>query len=272
MKPPPFDYVRPRDLDETLRMMAELEDATLLAGGQSLVPMLNMRLARPAVVIDINHLDGLAGVRWSDNRVEIGAMTRHHELESDHRLANEFPALTDAVTKIGYQAIRHRGTLGGSLAHADPAAELPTIMTALGAEIVLTSSSGTRTVPADTFFTGYYSTERHPTEMITAVTIATGGRSGFLEFSRRAGDFAIALAAVGYRDGGVRAVVGGLDTRPRRITPFEKRLGSRDDRVDNDEIADITIPMGDIHGSPEYRVRLAGELLRRVVSNLGIPA
>ncbi|MPZ52990.1 MAG: xanthine dehydrogenase family protein subunit M [Acidimicrobiia bacterium] len=276
MKPPPLEYVRPRDLDDALALLAQSEDNMALAGGQSLIPMLNMRLARPGVLIDLNGLGELSGIRWGNNRVEIGAMTRHYQLERDPRLADTLPALVDAVSQIGYQAIRHRGTLGGSLAHTDPSAELPTVLTALDADIELTSPQGSHTIPADDFFTGYYSTRRRPDELITSVKIWTEGHPvlGFSEFSRRPGDFGIALVAVAMRRiNGVataRAVVGGLDTRPRRITPLEERLVAGDVTINPDEVAAHTSPSGDIHGSAKYRLRLACELLERTVHSIGV--
>ncbi|MGA7272110.1 MAG: FAD binding domain-containing protein, partial [Acidimicrobiia bacterium] len=202
MKPPPFAYARPTSLDEALGILAGPGDPLPLAGGQSLVPMLNMRLVRPDTIVDLSRLPTLNGIEAVPSSVTVGARVTHHDL-ARHRALGPVAAIPRAVSEIGFQAIRHRGTLGGSLAHADPAAELPTLLLALDATITLTSTSGERDLAADDFLVGYYSTARRPDELLTRVEIPTpdGLRTGFTEFSRRPGDFALALCAAAIWDG-----------------------------------------------------------------------
>lgn len=267
MKPAPFDYVAAANLPQALALLSELPEPTVLAGGQSLIPMMNMRLARPRTIVDLNRLDDLSGVSIDRGLATIGAMTRHSQLAAHPELGRCLPALVTAVNSIGYQAIRHRGTIGGSLAHGDPAAELPTVMLALDATIELRSVAGARSVAVADFFLGYYETARRPDEMVTSVSFHIGGdlRLGFAEFSRRPGDFAIALAAVTTGERGVRVVVGGLDTRPMRIPGAEEGVGSARFRAEQSHVAEVTSPSSDIHGSADYRIRLATELINRAI-------
>jgi len=273
LKPPPFAYVRPTSLDEAAQHLQSDQGAALLAGGQSLVPMLNLRIARPTTVVDISRLPGLSGIEMTPESVAIGALTTHSAIET-YDWPSTLSALPAGTSNIGYPAIRHRGTLGGSLAHADPAAELPSLMVALDATIELHSSDGNRSVAADEFFTGYYSTARNHDELLTRVTVpvSEGLRTGFAEFSRRTGDFAIALAATAvWDDGGVsraRVVVGGLDVRPKRIRPIEEALASGghwQKACTPEVLAAFTEPSDDIHGSADYRLRLGAEMVRRAI-------
>lgn len=198
------------------------EDAKLLAGGQSLGPLLNLRLARPAVLIDLNRVEGLAYIRKESSTLVIGAMTRQRELEFSTLLAAEFPILVDAIRQVGHPAIRNRGTIGGSLAHADPAAELPCVLSALDARIVATGPQGQRICSLDAFFEGPYTVNLAEDELLTEIQIPLDPRPeswGFLEFSRRHGDFALAEVAVAlYATGatyeGARVVVGTPSTAP----------------------------------------------------------
>jgi carbon-monoxide dehydrogenase medium subunit len=248
----------------------------ILAGGQSLVPMLNLRIARPTTVIDISRIPDLKGIEITPESVAIGALTTHSTIETYDWPAS-LSALPEGTAHIGYPAIRHRGTLGGSLAHADPAAELPSLMVALDATIDLHSRAGTRSVAADDFFTGYYSTARSHDELLTAVNVRLSGglRTGFAEFSRRTGDFAIALAATATwtESGSVRArvVVGGLDVRPRRIGAIEEALVNGSDWRETctpEVLAAFTEPSDDIHGSSDYRLRLGAEIVKRAINQM----
>ena len=276
MKPPPFAYVRPTSLDEAAQELQSDDGAMVLAGGQSLVPMLNLRIARPTTVIDISRIPGLRGIETTPERVKIGALTTHSDIEA-HDWPNSLSALPEGTSHIGYPAIRHRGTFGGSLAHADPAAELPSLMVALDASIDLHSANGLRSVAADEFFTGYYSTARSHDELLTGVTVpvSPGLRTGFAEFSRRTGDFAIALAATAtWTDGGsvrARVVVGGLDVRPRRIGAIEDALvdgGNWREACTPEVLAPFTEPSDDIHGTAGYRLRLGAEMVRRAITRM----
>ena len=198
-----FDYVRPYCIEEVLAVLAEYgEDAKIIAGGQSLVPMLNMRFARPDVLVDINQIDVLSGIELlAGNRLRIGALTRHAAIASSDLIARHAPLLTKAAPYIAHEAIRNRGTIGGSLVTADPAAEWPACCLALNARIVLRSQRGERTVAAEDFFQGVYETATEPDELLVAVEIPVlqkGQRIGFAELARRKGDYAIVgLAAQG---------------------------------------------------------------------------
>ena len=278
MKPPPFAYLRPTSLQEALEALDDDDGALPLAGGQSLVPMLNMRLARPSTVIDISRIPGLTDVTQQQDSVVIGARVTHHALGQHPALAS-ITALPRAVAEIGFQAIRHRGTIGGSLAHADPAAELPTLLLALDASVNLSSMTGSRSVPMDEFLVGYYSTSRRADELVTAVNLpaTTDLRTGFAEFSRRTGDFALALAAVATwtADGTrhARVSVGGLDVRPRRIAALESLLASHGPEsaaaaVSSDLLDAETSASSDIHGTAGYRLELGVEMVRRAIEQL----
>lgn len=276
MKPPPFAYHRPTSLSEALAKLSSDDGAMPLSGGQSLVPLLNMRLARPSTVVDLSKVPGLDSISSTDTGTRIGGRVTHSQLEH-HAWPPGYEALTAGVVRIGYPAIRHRGTVGGSVAHADPAAELPCLLVAFDATIELTSSRGSREVRADDFFVGYYETVRRQDEIVTSVTIpsASGLRSGFSEISRRTGDFALALAAVAtWEVAGrleARAVVGGLDVRPRRIPELETVLtdgGPIDDTVSPELLERHVTPSSDIHASAAYRLQVGAEMLRRAIKEM----
>lgn len=199
MKPARFHYVRPESLEAALRLLAEHgEDARILAGGQSLMPTLAMRLSQPKVLIDINRIDALKGVALRDGAVRIGALARHVEVLHSPIVAESLPLIAEAMPHVAHVAVRNRGTFGGSIALADPAAELPACILALGAIIVVESVRGRRTIPADDFFTGLYETARAPDELLVEVLIPprkSDRVSVFMELSRRHGDFAMAGVA-----------------------------------------------------------------------------
>src|SRR5579859_5821695 len=208
MKLPPVEYAAPTTVAEAVDLLAEhLDEASVLAGGQSLIPLLALRLARPAVLIDINGIDELSGVSAAGSRVTIGAMTREYVAEQSGTVTDTVPLLAAALPLIGHEAIRSRGTIGGSLAHADPAAELPAVARALDAEFVVRGPTGERVVPAADWFDGYLTTSRAPDELLTEIRFPTAGRgtgASFQEVARRHGDFAIVgLAASLVLSGGV---------------------------------------------------------------------
>jgi len=279
MKPAPFRYERPRTVDEAVAALAE-PDAKALAGGQSLVPLLNLRLARPAVVVDLNALDELQGVDRDGDWIRVGALTRHEQTAHDPLLTARLPLLAHAAGHIGHRAIRTRGTLGGSLAHADPAAELPVASLALGAVAELAGPGGRRAVPVTELFTGPLSTAVADDELIVAVRypIESGRRPfGFAELARRQGDFALTLAAVTVSvdgDGGCRAAtiaVGGVGGVPRLLGAAARAMiGTRlDDVAVEQAIAamhDAIRPIDDLHGSAEYRRAMAALVTRRAVA------
>jgi carbon-monoxide dehydrogenase medium subunit len=277
MKLPPFDYEAPETVSEAVELLAEHGDeASVLAGGQSLIPLLALRLARPAVLIDINGVAELSGVSAADGWVAIGAMTREYVAEESGSVADTVPLLAAALPFIGHEAIRSRGTIGGSLAHADPAAELPAVARALDAEFVVRGQSGMRVVPAAEWFEGYLTTSRRPDELLVEVRFPTAGRGtgvSFQEVARRHGDFAIVGLAASLRlsDGVIsdaRLAFAGLSDVPVRAAAAEDLLvGERPstelfDEAASRATADVD-PPGDLHGSPDYRKTVAAALVRR---------
>jgi carbon-monoxide dehydrogenase medium subunit len=282
MKPAPFDYHRPASLAETFALLDRYGDeGRILAGGQSLVPTLNMRLATPRAVIDINRLPGLDAIRRTDDGLVIGALARHEAVERSPLVREQAPLIAEAMPHIGHAAIRTRGTFGGSLALADPAAELPACVVALEATIRVESRHGRREVPAAEFFRGIYTTALEAGEVITEVVVprvSPGWRSAFGELARRHGDFAlVGLAARARVDGGTltdaRLVLFGVGGTPVRARRAERALAGR--RADDDTLAGAVRaldedldPSGDIHGSAALRRHLARVLLGRVVRQL----
>jgi len=224
MKPAPFRYHAPRTIDEVVGLLDGLEDARVLAGGQSLMPMMNMRIVQPTHIIDINRVEGLSYIRRDGEVLEVGAMTRQRDLEFDGVVQETLPLMHEAVQQIGHRQTRNRGTLGGSLCQLDPSAELVTVAAAVDATVVVTSKAGMREIPFADFPLGLMSPAIEPNELLTAVRFPLWRRGhgfAFVEFARRHGDFAVASAAVllEMQDGRVArasVTVGGLDSRPQR--------------------------------------------------------
>jgi aerobic carbon-monoxide dehydrogenase medium subunit len=277
MKLPPFDYEAPGTVSEAVELLAEhLDQASVLAGGQSLIPLMALRLARPAVLIDINGIAELSGVSAIDGWTAIGAATREYVAEESERVAGAVPLLAAALPLIGHEAIRSRGTIGGSLAHADPAAELPAVARALDAEFVVRGPSGERVIPAAEWFEGYLTTSRRPDELLIQVRFPTAGRGtgvSFQEVARRHGDFAIVglAASLTLSDGAIsdaRLALAGLSDVPVRAAAAEELLvGERPSAELFDEAArlatDDVDPPDDLHGSSDYRKTVAAALVRR---------
>ncbi|MGO8957307.1 MAG: FAD binding domain-containing protein [Streptosporangiaceae bacterium] len=277
MKLPQFDYAAPETVAAAVDLLAEHQDeASVLAGGQSLIPLLALRLARPAVLIDINGIDELSGVSAADGRVAIGAMTREYVAEESTTIADTAPLLAAALPLIGHEAIRSRGTIGGSLAHADPAAELPAVALALDAEFVVRSKSGERVIPAAEWFEGYLTTSRRPDELLVEVRFPTAGPGtgiSFQEVARRHGDFAMVglAASLTLSDGAIsdaRLAFAGISDVPVRAAEAEDLLvGEQPSAELFDEAArratDDIDPPADLHGSSEYRKKVAATLVRR---------
>ena len=266
MKPASFEYVRPGSLDEALDVLHERgDDAKVLAGGQSLVPMMNFRLARPAVLVDLNGLGDLAYIRPANGGLALGAMTRQRTIEKSAVVRERAPLLAEATPLIGHVPIRTRGTIGGSLVHADPAAEYPVVMVALDAEFTLARKGGTRRVAAADFFDTYLSTTIGPDEILTEIrmpSVAARAAVAFVEISRRHGDFAlVAAGTVVDVDGGgriaeARIALGGVGPRPVRARTAERMLvGQRPTAALLAEAAASvmpdTDPPEDIHASAE---------------------
>jgi aerobic carbon-monoxide dehydrogenase medium subunit len=280
MKPAPFQYHAPRTIDEAVALLAEVapHDGRVLAGGQSLVPIMAFRLARPAHLVDINGVEALRRLAVEGDRLCIGACVRHAAF---HRPVVDGPLgklLATVVRHIAHYPIRTRGTFCGSVAHADPASEWCAVAAALGAEMVARSTRGTRIIPAHEFFAGIMTTTLKEDELLTEVRLPllpADTRFGFYEFNRRAGDFAIAMALATYRvrDGKItepRIAVGGAEPSPRRIADAEQALAGRAPRADSftaagDRAAAAVDPMEDATTSAEYRRDLVRTVTRRAL-------
>ncbi len=279
MKPSAFEYHAPRRADEAVRLLAELGDeAKVLAGGQSLIPMLSRRLAVFEHLVDVGRIDELAGIERRDGELWVGAGTTEAAIERSPEVAAAAPLLARATPLIGHVQIRNRGTVGGSIAHADPAAEYPAVALALEAEMEVLSPRGRRTVAAADFFTGLWSTALAPDELLAGVRFPTWtGRCGFAveEFARRHGDFAVAGAAVGLAVGPddrvSRCAIGliGLGPTPVRPVAAEREiLGARPTDVDPDELGRAALSglgeiPSDLHGSAGYRRRVGAAMVAR---------
>jgi carbon-monoxide dehydrogenase medium subunit len=280
MKPAAFEYIVADSVEMAVASLAQAGgDAKIIAGGQSLVPMLNFRLLRPSVLVDINRIPGLAYVREDGNVIRVGALTRHHQLETSPVIAGHFPVLREAMAHVAHLAIRNRGTIGGSLSHADPAAELPMIALLLDAELRIVSATGTRTVAAHDFLRDALSVDLAEDEIVTQIVLPklppnTGW--GFEEAARRSGDFALAAVAVTLTlsDGRIaqaRIAMTGVAPTARRVTEAEKLLIGQglDAGVGNDVIEAVRAaaePPNDLHASADYRRHLVGVLAGRALA------
>ena len=278
MKPAAFDYCNPATLGEALSLLSEYGDeGKVLAGGQSLVPLLNFRLAHPETLIDINRLAELDGIRRRDGRLTIGALTRHSTVEDSAIVAEGWPLLHDALGFVAHTQIRNRGTFGGSVAHADPSAEIPVAITALDAVLVARSLRGERRIPVEDFFFTHLTTTLESDELLVAVELpALTPHTGhsFVEFSRRHGDFALGGAAIlvrldpdGRCQGAAVALLGAAPTPLRAGTAERSLIGNDVDQETARAAAALAVdsidPTGDIHGSAEYRRGLIETLVRR---------
>ena len=274
MKPAPFAYRKVRSLDEAIALLGENPDARLLAGGQSLMATLNMRLSAPGLLIDINGISGLDGIAHKGAQVEIGALARHVQAERSADIAKHTPLIARAMPFIGHPAIRNRGTLGGSIAFADPAAELPACLLALDGEVDAHGPKGKRTIKAGDYFKGLYETALGPQEILTAIRLPAADshtRIGFAELARRHGDYAIVgLAACARADGkglkDVRLAYFGVGNTPLRAEKSEAALARGD--VDGAVAALDLDPHDDIQATGAVKKHLAGVLLRRVAAQL----
>jgi len=282
MKPPRFDYYAPNKIEEALSLLDQYgDDAKILAGGQSLMPLLNMRLSRPNVLIDINKIKELAYIdETADGGLRIGALARQSTAERLPVVSSRNPLLAAAIPYIGHFQIRNRGTIVGSLAHADPSAELPAIASVMGAEFVLSSSNGQRVVKADDFFVTYFTTAQEPTELLTEVRFPcwpTDASWGFEEVARRHGDFALAgVAAVVQQDASgicthASITVFGVSDTPVRARKAEGALPGN--KIDSSALKEVERlvseelePDSDIHASAEYRQDVGGVLARRALA------
>ncbi|MDO9414447.1 MAG: xanthine dehydrogenase family protein subunit M [Pseudolabrys sp.] len=278
MKPAPFAYKKPRTLDEAIALLGENPDARILAGGQSLMATLNMRLSAPSLLIDINGIEGLGEIALKDGAqngvIEIGALARHVQAERSETIATHAPLIACAMPTIAHPAIRTRGTLGGSIAFADPAAELPACLLALDGEVDAQGPKGKRTIKAGDYFQGLYETALGPQEILTAIRLPAANkdtRVGFAELARRHGDYAIVgLAASARADGkglkDVRLAYFGVGATPLRPLKSEAALSRGD--IDAAVAALDLDPHDDIQATAAVKKHLAGVLLRRVAAQL----
>jgi CO/xanthine dehydrogenase FAD-binding subunit len=281
MKPPRFFYSAPRTLDEALKLLEQYgPNAKVLAGGQSLIPLLNMRLAGPEYLVDINAISALNYIEARDGYLAIGATTRQRQAEQSPLVQQRHPLLVDVIQHIGHMQIRNRGTIAGSIAHADPAAELPALLTCLNGEIVARSVAGERIIKAEEFFTGYLSTTLAAHEIVTEVRfpwLPPHAGWAFMEFARRSGDYALVGMAAGVtltHDGHCQsAQLGylGISGAPLRAYAAERMLidTSLDDETLSaaaDSAAQlVSNELVDVHATPEYRRVLTAELTKRVL-------
>jgi carbon-monoxide dehydrogenase medium subunit len=279
MKPPPFEYHDPTTIPEAISLLGSYENARLLAGGQSLMPMLNMRYVFPDHLIDLNKVGGLDYINTDADGVEIGGMTRQRDIEFSDELAEHCPLLSEAIRHVGHIQTRNRGTMGGSLAHLDPAAEIPMVCAAMDARIRAQGPNGERTIPIAEFALGFMTTALAPDEMLVSVSLpgwASGHGAGFQEFGRRHGDFAIASAAALIEVGGdgkiARAslTIGGVGPVPVRIEEAEEGLVGE---AGSDGVFDTAAEacgeleaLDDIHAPASYRQHLAKVLAKRALA------
>ena len=279
MKPAKFDYYRPGTIDEAVVILERYEgDARVLAGGQSLVPMMNFRLATPAAIVDLNHIPRLSDIAAADGVVRIGAMARQRQIEFAPLVAERLPLLHEALRWVGHLPTRTRGTIGGSIANADPAAEIPMVLQVLGGEVVVRDLQGGRRIGAPDLFLGPLTTSLEPSEIITEVrfpVMPPGTAFAIEEFARRKGDFAIAaIAAVlvpeGERCRVARLATAGVGPVPVRLREAEaileeRGLGEAAVGAAAEKAAEVVEPMSDHNASADYRRHLTGVLTRRAV-------
>ena len=279
MKPAKFEYHSPTSIEEALTILERYQgDARPLAGGQSLVPMMNFRLATPAAIVDLNRIPGLAGIEEADGVVRIGAMARQRQIEFAPLLRGKLPLLNEAMRWVGHLPTRTRGTIGGSIAHADPSAEIPMVLQALDGEVVARGPQGERRVEASELFTAPLTTSLMPDEILTEVrfpVMPTGAGYAIEEFARRKGDFAIAAIAVmlmrdGERCTTARLATAGIGPIPARLREAEaileeRGLGEAAIAAAAEKAAELVEPMSDQNGSAEFRRHLTAVLARRAV-------
>lgn len=276
MLPSRFEYHRPDTLDEALGLLAELgDDAKVLAGGQSLIPLLKLRLAAPAHLIDVNRIDGLAGITEADGQVRIGALTRHHDLETSDVLRRAAPTVASAAPMIADPLVRNMGTIGGSLAHADPAGDLGSVMLSLGASVIARSAGGEREIAIGDFLVDTFTTALEPNELVTEVRIPTAAHTGgtYLKLERRVGDFATVGVAVTVTmsNGSIgRAGIGltGVGLKNLQATDAEAALAGAQPGDDafaeaGRLAAETSSPVSDVRGSADYKRHVVDVYVRR---------
>lgn len=279
MKPPKFSYIAPETLDHVVSTLAADPDAKIIAGGQSLMPLLAMRLARPTVLVDLKQVPGLDRLEVGPGEVTVGARVTHHTIEHSRDLADAVGLLPTAARYIAHPQIRSRGTFGGSVAHADPSAEWPTVLLAVGGTVQVVGPSGGRSIAVDDYFTGPFTSSMAPDEVLVSVTIPrTTRRWSFKEAARKRGDYGLAIVAltadvVDGRISSPRISIGGAVGTVSRLTAVEAVLdgatvGAETARLAESAATRAVDPISDIHGSAAFRRTLVGSLVRRAVLDL----
>ena len=279
MYPAEFDYYRPKTLAEAITLLRKHKGAKVLAGGHSLLPMMKLRAAAPPALVDIGRVKGLSAIKVTRSAAKVGAMTTHHAIATNEALQAACPILCEAAAEIGDQQVRYRGTIGGSLVHADPAADYPTVILALGATLTAASSRGEREIQAAKFFTDLFTVSLRANEILTGITapvLGAGMGSAYVKHRHPASGFAVVgvAALVGLSDGmcsRVSLVIGGVITNPVHATAAEQALVGQAPTEANfaaaaDTVAEVLAdPLGDIYASGEYRVHLAKVMARRAL-------
>ena len=269
MIPAAFDYARAESVDHAIQLLSGDPEAKLLAGGHSLLPLMKLRFAQPSTLIDIGRLSDLSYVREDGDEVAIGALTRHHDVESSDALHELCPIVSYTASTIGDPQVRHIGTIGGSVAHADAASDMPTVLLALDASLVAQGPGGTRTIPAGEFFVGLFTSALEPNEVLTEIRVPkrTAGWS-YQKFHRRAQDWAMVGVAAVQMNGGAHVALTNMSDRPLRASAVEQALaGGADPATAAASAAEGTAPPSDVFGSAEYRKELSKVLVRRALED-----
>jgi carbon-monoxide dehydrogenase medium subunit len=267
--PAPFDYERAESVDHALELLGSGRDAKVLAGGHSLLPLMKLRLARPELLVDIGRLSDLAYVREDGDHIAIGALTRYHDLERDELVRERCAIFAQAAGEVGDPQVRHLATVGGSVAHGDPASDMPTVLLALDAELVARGPDGERTVAAGDFFTGFLETALSPQEVLTEIRVPTAAGGTYVKFNRRAQDWATVGVAAVRMNGGVQVALTNMGATPLRAGGVEEALaGGADPAAAAERAAEGTTPPSDQNGSGEFRGHLARVLVRRALEKV----
>ncbi|MFD2001247.1 FAD binding domain-containing protein [Peribacillus frigoritolerans] len=287
MKPAKFNYLRPSSLEEAVHYLSEYgDDAKVLSGGQSLIPLLNMRLSTPKYIIDIGRVGGLSYIHADGESLVIGALTKHRDIEKSKLVKEKCPLLSEAIRWVGHEQIRNRGTVGGSIAHGDPSAELPCVLTALRGEIVLADENGEEIVSPEEFFLTYMLTSLQPDQLVKEIRfpiIKPASGSAFVEVARRHGDFGLVevAAVVDLSEEGsfseVKLAIGGVNSIPTALEDVERLLFGKEPNEElfkkaSDLTMELVEPESDLHGTAEYRRELSGTMVIRALKKATIRA
>ena len=269
MIPAAFDYARAESVEHAIQLLSADPEAKILAGGHSLLPLMKVRFAQPSVLVDIGRLSDLSYVREDGDRIAIGALTRHHDVERSDALRELCPIVPYTAGTIGDPQVRHVGTIGGSVAHADAASDLPTVLLALDATMVAQGPGGTRSIPADEFFVGLFTSALQPDEVLTEILVPkTSAGWSYQKFHRRSQDWALVAVAAVRMNGGAHVALTNMSDRPLRASAVERALeGGADPASASASAAEGTAPPSDVFGSAEYRRELSKVLVRRALED-----